>query len=317
MRYPFPIPVGWFDVAGADELRPGEIKPLRLFGADLMLWRDSDGFHHLQETYCPHLGANIGVGGKVVGNEVQCPFHGWRFDGRGQLAAIPYAPDAPTRACLRDYPVRVHYGVILAWHHPDGAPPSFEPPVIEEIDEGGMSGPLVETHVAETAVQELLENAVDAAHFETIHQHPGPAAFGQVSFEDHVMISRTVQEFPSSRGPVEGTLDTYSFGLGFGAIRYRTLIDITMLQFLRPIERDRVQLRFAVYYRNPDGDPKIDRIGQAFHREVNRQVRQDIPIWNHKIYRERPVLTQGEAQITRFRKWVKQFYPSAGRAGAG
>jgi nitrite reductase/ring-hydroxylating ferredoxin subunit len=296
-RYNFPVPIGWFDVGVADELRAGEVKQVRIFDQDLMLWRGANNSYHLQETYCPHLGANIGADGKVCGNEIECPFHRWRFDGTGAVALIPYAPNAMTRARLRTYPVEEHYGVLMAWHHPDGAPPSFALPQIEELADPAMRGPLLETHEAQTALQELLENAVDGAHFQSIHHHPGMAALGRISFEGHTMIARSQQEFPSSKGPVPGSLDTY-----------RTLIEITMLQFLRPIGRERVQLRFAVYYRNADGDAKVDRIAQAFYREVNRQVEEDIPIWNKKIYRERPALTEGEGAITGFRKWALQFY---------
>ena len=43
------------------------------------------------DAYCPHLGANLGVGGHVRGNCIECPFHGWRFDGEtGQCVSIPY-----------------------------------------------------------------------------------------------------------------------------------------------------------------------------------------------------------------------------------
>ncbi len=44
------------------------------------------------DAYCPHLGANLGVGGRVIGNCIECPFHGWQFDGEtGKCTSIPYA----------------------------------------------------------------------------------------------------------------------------------------------------------------------------------------------------------------------------------
>ena len=44
------------------------------------------------DAYCPHLGANLGVGGHVRGNCIECPFHGWQFDGEtGKCMKIPYA----------------------------------------------------------------------------------------------------------------------------------------------------------------------------------------------------------------------------------
>ena len=34
-------------------------------------------------AFCPHMGAHLGMGGMVVGNLLQCPFHGWSFDASG------------------------------------------------------------------------------------------------------------------------------------------------------------------------------------------------------------------------------------------
>lgn len=307
-RYNLPIPFGWFEVAMAGDLGPGELKTLRVFGQDLMLWRGTDGAYHLHETYCPHLGANIGADGKVVGTTVECPFHHWRFNGNGSVALIPYAPDANSPACLRNYPIREYYGHVMAWYHAHGSSPLYELPEIGELHDAGIRGPLGEYHLVNTCIQEMAENGVDYAHFASIHQHPGPAKFDSVTFEGFNMVIKTLQEFPSAKGPVTGTLDTYGFGLGSGVVRYKTLIEITMLAMATPIDRELTRQHFAVYYKNPADDPKIERIAQAFYKEVNRQVRQDIPIWNKKIYRERPALTAGEGPITRFRQWAKQFY---------
>lgn len=44
------------------------------------------------DAYCPHLGANITVGGSIRGDCVTCPFHEWSFDGNtGKCMDIPYA----------------------------------------------------------------------------------------------------------------------------------------------------------------------------------------------------------------------------------
>ena len=43
------------------------------------------------DAYCAHLGAHLGVGGKVEGECIRCPFHGWRYDGEsGKCTEIPY-----------------------------------------------------------------------------------------------------------------------------------------------------------------------------------------------------------------------------------
>jgi nitrite reductase/ring-hydroxylating ferredoxin subunit len=43
------------------------------------------------DAYCPHMGANLGVGGLVVGDCIECPFHQWKFSGKnGACVNIPY-----------------------------------------------------------------------------------------------------------------------------------------------------------------------------------------------------------------------------------
>lgn len=42
------------------------------------------------DAYCPHLGANMGEGGRVVDDCLECPFHNWRFRGDGECHTISY-----------------------------------------------------------------------------------------------------------------------------------------------------------------------------------------------------------------------------------
>ena len=78
-----------------------------------------------------------------------------------------------------------------------------------------------------------------------------------------------------------------------------------------PVDAETSQQHNHVWYCNPARDPKIDRIGQAFVKEVNRQFTDDIPIWENKIYVDKPNLCDGDGPIARFRKWAQQFYVGA------
>jgi nitrite reductase/ring-hydroxylating ferredoxin subunit len=96
---------GWFMVGWSPEFPVGEVRPLHYFGDDLVAYRDEHGELHVLEAHCKHLGAHIGHGGKVVGDCVQCPFHGWRWGPDGGNRYIPYQPDRPNRALrLRVFP---------------------------------------------------------------------------------------------------------------------------------------------------------------------------------------------------------------------
>ncbi len=90
MRYEFPIPYGWYCVGFSGELASGAVKALKYFNEDLVLFRTKNGVAALLNAYCPHLGAHLGVGGKVQGESIACPFHGWQFNAAGECMAVPY-----------------------------------------------------------------------------------------------------------------------------------------------------------------------------------------------------------------------------------
>lgn len=62
-----------------------------ILGENLVLFRTMSGVASLMDTYCPHMGANIAVGGRVLGECIQCPFHGWKFNTEGKCVEISYS----------------------------------------------------------------------------------------------------------------------------------------------------------------------------------------------------------------------------------
>lgn len=103
-RYPFPIPFGWFCVGYPEDFPAGEPKALYYFARHLVGWRDEAGAVHVQDAFCPHLGAHLGHGGHVEGCEIVCPFHGWKYDAEGRNTDIPYSERVNRKARLVTYP---------------------------------------------------------------------------------------------------------------------------------------------------------------------------------------------------------------------
>jgi phenylpropionate dioxygenase-like ring-hydroxylating dioxygenase large terminal subunit len=90
----------------------------------MVLLRTRSGHVRLLEAYCPHLGAHLAVGGRVEGETLVCPFHGWRFDtASGRLLEVPYSPRCP-KVRLRTAPVAVVDGLVHGFARPEapGAP---------------------------------------------------------------------------------------------------------------------------------------------------------------------------------------------------
>ena len=78
---PSAYPNGLFVILDSAQLESGGTQEVSALGLNLVAWRVESGKAYLADAYCPHLGAHLGVGGKVAGECITCPFHGWQFQG--------------------------------------------------------------------------------------------------------------------------------------------------------------------------------------------------------------------------------------------
>ena len=106
-------------------------------GVGVVLYR-TDGQVIAVGEHCPHLGAHLGHGGTVRGEDIVCPFHAWRYDGEsGRNVEIPYAArDCFPGVALRRYEVHEQAGVVYFWHDANRMGPAWDPPrPIEDPDQ--------------------------------------------------------------------------------------------------------------------------------------------------------------------------------------
>ena len=99
----------WQPIAGASELESNPVKPVRLLGEDLVLYRDGGGRYGLIDRHCPHRRADMSYGW-VEHKGIRCSYHGWLMDETGSCIEQPYEDTAnpkPSRAgCdAKAYPV--------------------------------------------------------------------------------------------------------------------------------------------------------------------------------------------------------------------
>jgi nitrite reductase/ring-hydroxylating ferredoxin subunit len=302
------MPFGWFKVAMPEEIPDGEVVTRRYFGTELVLWRDADGAVVCQEAYCPHLGAHLGVGGKVEGSCVRCPFHGWAFDDKGANVEIPYAERPNGKARLRSYPAREHAGVVFAWYHPNEEAPMWELMEVPEHSDPEYGRYKVYEYTVKTCLQEMGENGFDHAHFQFVHSHPRVGNTESIVFDGYDRTVLTSQEFPSSRGSVDARIDVFGRGPGMAVTRYRGLIDASLFGCSTPIDDETTHLTFLFTLKNPGQDEHVENIARAFVKSVTNEVQQDIPIWEHKRYEPHPALASSEKPIMDWRRWMEQFY---------
>jgi len=163
----------WYPMARSEEIADQPVR-VRALGQDFVVFRDSDGKAACLSNTCTHRGGSL-AGGKVKGDCVQCPYHGWEFDSAGRCHRIPsLGPDAkiPPRARVDAYPVDEKYGMIFAFL--GDLPEEERPPLIPvpEWDQEGWRPTLVNYEIKGN-YERSVENGIDPAHNEFVHDTHG------------------------------------------------------------------------------------------------------------------------------------------------
>lgn len=320
-RFPFtPFPTGWFRVATSSDIRPGEVKPLRYFGRDLVVFRTAAGNAHVFDAHCAHLGAHLGYGGRVAGNTVVCPLHGWQWDGEGTCVGIPGSDRLPANLRLRAWPVAEVNGQIMVYHDSLDAAPSWEMPEMPEYkNPKWLRFRLGHSWRIRTHIQEFGENGMDIAHFPYLHkQLTASVASNGLEISGPFLTHHIFQKYnvfgiaSFFNSDISGPLDISLYGLG--------------LVVNRPVIRTKIEMRYAfAFFFTPIDDEftevySIASMEKTFGRlltygllrKVCREARitidQDVPIWEHKLYRPQPKLSEVDGPIMGYRRWASQFY---------
>lgn len=144
----------------SDRIRRGEVRRLRRFGEELVVFRGEDGTLAVTDAHCPHLGADLG-GGTVVGDTLRCPFHGFRFDASGRCVHVPTCERIPKKLQLRAWPVREARGAVFLWWSPTNARPSGDVPRIDEAEDDAWLRPTFVTTEVTTDAYGEIDVAVD------------------------------------------------------------------------------------------------------------------------------------------------------------
>jgi phenylpropionate dioxygenase-like ring-hydroxylating dioxygenase large terminal subunit len=312
-RFPFPDnPTGWFRVALGGEIRRNELRTMHFFGRELIAFRADDGRAQVMEAHCPHLGAHIGVGGRIEGDCVVCPFHGWTFDPAGRNARIPYRQEVNRKARLRTFEARDWCGFVMVWFDEGGSGPTWELPDLPALHDRTLLWHVPdEAHWrVRTHPQEILENTVDIAHFQFVH---GVPSFGQLTSAEEGPMLRTTAELTltTPRGTVTGAVVNEMWGLGIDINRVVGVGDACAVLGITPVDGEYLDASFAFLSPRASDGEGIGRFGRGHVRDTIVQFEADIPIWENKVHRSNPSLAIGEGPILGFRRWAAQFYAGA------
>ncbi len=182
----------WYVVLEANEVKVGRPLGVTRLGEKLVFWRQSDGSVICMRDTCPHLGAQLHQG-KVKGDRLACPFHGFEYDAEGRCRYLPaYGQNGEIPKALRaaTYPTYENHDLIwIYWGEPTG---DLRPPKFFEAIHAGCSYQTVKQHWA-VHYSRMIENQLDVAHVPFVHSStigrglPAVVDGPQVRLEDDLL----------------------------------------------------------------------------------------------------------------------------------
>ena len=162
---------------------------------------------------------------------------------------------------------------------------------------------------------------VDIAHFVAVHgAREMPEA--RITLAGHRRDTEVTALVPriDARGNVDLTtmerchLVTRNCGPGMSTQTFELGARTVMLATVTPITPARMKLCFN-FTKRLDTPAHFDPLVDGLIAEIVRQVEQDIPIWENKVFRDAPILCDGDGPIAKYRRWFGQFYDAADLSG--
>jgi len=199
----------WHVAALSEEVTRTPV-PRTINNEKIVLFRDSKGEPVALEDRCPHRQAPLSLG-EIIGNDIQCGYHGLTFDRTGICIKIPSQKLIPNGTKVRSYPVTEKQGFVYLWtgnRKPKKNEIPFDFPFIETL---GFKGKYV-VQKGDFDYRLLLDNLMDLTHLSFTHKNTigaeGVAISGKSKIKkngDQVEVSRVMEDITPAPTHVEVT----------------------------------------------------------------------------------------------------------------
>jgi len=216
-----PAPMGqlmrrhWMPVCLIEEVSEPDGAPVkaRLFGEDLVVFRDTEGRVGVMDEYCPHRRASL-VFGRNEDCGLRCLYHGWKMDVHGnvlEMVSEPAASGMVQKVKHLAYPTHEWGGYVWAYMGPADTRPDFVPPAWAPTAEAKVT---IAKVVISCNWAQILEGAIDSAHSSSLHSSDMvPARV------DGAQATNTAWLRPSTDKAPRLQVDRAPYGFRYAAIR--------------------------------------------------------------------------------------------------
>lgn len=160
------IPRGWYYLFQSREIKKGQVKTVHVGHQKLVVFRTQTGKVHTLDSFCPHMGADLSIG-RVKGEHLQCFFHHWEYDSKGESVYIPCLKDGEKKDVkINSYATIEKYGAI--WCYPDT---EADRSILEVPDLEGKETVTWFDHpnTSQSHHHISMINGIDPQHLATVH----------------------------------------------------------------------------------------------------------------------------------------------------
>jgi phenylpropionate dioxygenase-like ring-hydroxylating dioxygenase large terminal subunit len=261
----------WYPVTRSVDLTNAPQR-VRILMHDFVAFRDKEGKAVVLSDTCVHRGGSLAGGKCKDDGTVQCPYHGWRFNARGECTRIPsigISAKIPPRARVDSYPTAEKYGLVFAFL--GDLPEAERPPImpIEEEDDPKWRSTVV-TFDVKYYYERSIENGLDPAHNEYVHpshgyegekeseyrmdqlepsqMNPWGAGF-MATFDAPPLKNWFMRQFRKEGGKMQAGSGTYGPNHMWTFINFSETKSMHQYMFEAPIDQDNTRV-FLVNYRN-------------------------------------------------------------------
>jgi nitrite reductase/ring-hydroxylating ferredoxin subunit len=155
----------WYPVCLRDEVPAGDVRGFEFLNGRVVVYRpEGGGPAQVLSAFCRHLGVDLSIG-KVIGAELRCPYHHWRYDQTGRCVGNALGETPPQRAKLFKFPTVEALGLVWAYN---GETPAYPVPNFGIEEEALAFNALRSVEVPMDPFM-LYSNTLDLQHLIAVH----------------------------------------------------------------------------------------------------------------------------------------------------
>lgn len=208
----------WMPFALSSDLPEPDGAPIRvrLFGQDLVAFRDTDGTVGLLNEHCMHRGVSLALG-RVEDRGIRCLYHGWKFGADGAIQETPNHCDPRLRARLKApaYAVEESAGLLWAYMGPPEKKPPFRRFAFMDVPEDRRT---IFRITQRANYLQLVEQGSDSSHVGILHSNDARPGWLTKSFAPNPDVLNPAAFAVEDNAPVL-ELENTEFGFHYAAIR--------------------------------------------------------------------------------------------------